>query len=296
MSEMATRDSATLIEDVAQQAFWQAHFPGLSLSGRDPAREPGQKPMSDPREQALIGARMREEGYFQLRNETLEILAPKLADAIRTCVSLDIPPAFIFLFDETWACFQSLHPILSGFLGENYRMLPDFWAWHVDPQAGQAGWKPHRDKGRRSLATDGSPLSLTVWMPLSDATPLTSCMYLVPANLDPTYNTPNEREWRFEVASIRALPGKPGDFLCWNQAVLHWGSKSSRFAPHPRLSMALEFQRGDVPPFNKPLLPPFAPLSFDMRLKLVAKQVIQYRHMYPLAERFGELAAKLLRG
>ena len=94
-----------------------------------------------------MSVRMREEGYFQLRNETLEILAPKLADAIRTCVTLDIPPAFIFLFDETWACFQSLHPILGGLLGESYRMLPDFWAWHVDPQAGQAGWKPHRDKG-----------------------------------------------------------------------------------------------------------------------------------------------------
>ena len=296
MSEMATRDSATLMQDVAQQAFWQAHFPDLSISVREPGREPGQKAMSDPQELALIGERMREEGYFQLHNQTLEILAPKLADAIRICVRLDIPPAFIFLFDETWACFQSLHPILSDFLGENYRMLPDFWAWHVDPQAGQAGWAPHRDKGMRSLAADGSPLSLTVWMPLSEATPLTSCMYLVPANKDPTYNTPNEREWRFDVASIRALPGTPGDFLCWNQAVLHWGSKSSRFAPHPRLSMALEFQRGDVPPFNKPLVPPFAPLNFDMRLKLVAKQVIQYRHMYPLAERFGELAAKLLRG
>jgi hypothetical protein len=73
-------------------------------------------------------------------------------------------------------------------------------------------------------------------------------------------NTPNEREWRFDVASIRALPGTPGDF-CWNQAVLHWGSKSSRFAPHPRLSMALEFQRGDVTPFNKPLVPP-SPTKF----------------------------------
>ena len=43
-----------------------------------------------------------------------------------------------------------------------------------------------------------------------------------------------------------------------------------------------EFQRADVEPFNQPLLQPLQPLSFDMRLALIAKQILQYRHMYKI--------------
>jgi len=93
---------------------------------------------------------------------------------------------------------------------------------------------------------------------------------------------------------VRALPARPGDFLCWNQAVLHWGGEASRFASGPRISVALEFQSGDRAPFNQPLIPPFANLPFETRLKLVAKQILQYKHMYPLAARFEALAKRLL--
>ena len=119
-------------------------------------------------------------------------------------------------------------------------------------------------------------------------------MYILPANLDPTYATEDEKTWQVDMASIRAMPGKPGDFLCWNQAVLHWGSRTSRFAPHPRMSMALEFQRGDITPWNNPLLEPFANHDFAFRLKLVGKQILQYKHMYPLPERFQLMAQQLV--
>ncbi len=295
MSETLVRNGAALAQDISQPAFWLQHFPGLTLPG-DNHRKGTASPQAsageaDPR---VVTDRMAEEGYFQDHNPTFERLAPALAEAVRTCVALDIPPAFIFLFDETWECFRSLQPMLSRFLGDGYKVLPDFWAWHVDPAAGQAGWQPHRDKGRVALAPDGTPLSLTVWAPLSDATPLTSCMYLLPANRDPVYNTPQETVWQINATSIRALPGRPGDYLCWNQAVLHWGSESSRFAPHPRISMALEFQRGDMQPFNQPQMTPLETLDFQARLKLVGKQILQYRHMYPLAARFESLAQALV--
>lgn len=287
--------AAPLANDMGRPGFWAEHFPGLSLP-RDGVAEEAVAHPAGRADERIVAERLYEEGYFQDRNATFERLAPGLAEAVRTCAHLDIPPPFIFLFDETWACFRSLDPMLRLFLGDNYRMLPDFWTWHVDPAAGQAGWRPHRDKGRMSLAPDGTPLSLTVWAPLLDATPLTSCMYLLPANRDPVYNTEQEGVWNINAASIRALPGAPGDYFCWNQAVLHWGSESSRFAPHPRISMALEFQRGDIRPFNQPLIAPFQPLDFQTRLKLVAKQILQYRHMYPLAARFEALAQQLLAG
>jgi hypothetical protein len=239
---------------------------------------------------------MVEEGYLQGAASLLGELAPRLADAVETCARLDIPPPFIFLFDETWASFYALHPMLSFFLGANYKVLPDFWTWRLDPKRADAGWRPHRDKGRMALAADGGPASLTVWIPLTESMPQNGCMYLLPANRDPVYGTENETQWKIDVSKIRAMPARPGEFLCWNQAVLHWGGEASRFAEAPRLSMALEFQSGARAPFNNPLIEPFSNLTFESRLRLVGKQILQYRHMYPLAPRFEQLAQRLLAG
>src|SRR5581483_4001555 len=141
-------------------------------------------------------------------------------------------------------------------LGGKYCFLPDFWVWNVDPAKGDAGWQPHRDKGRVALFDDGSPKSLTTWIPLSSSTPLNGCMYIVPAMHDMTYGTAEEANWKFDYSSIRALPGEPGDFFIWNQAVLHWGSKTSPRAKESRISIAFEFQRADIPAFNNPLIDP----------------------------------------
>jgi ectoine hydroxylase-related dioxygenase (phytanoyl-CoA dioxygenase family) len=175
-----------------------------------------------------------------------------------------------------------------------YGMLPDFWIWNVDPAKGESGWKPHRDRGRMALRPDGRPLTLTTWIPLSDATPLNSCMYVVPAHADPTYGTPRENEYRFELPAIRALPAKPGEVLVWNQAVVHWGSRSSHLATESRISMAFEFQANDSPPFNTPILPPDKWVPFDLRLRLIAKQVLQYRHMYKVDPQIERVAAELV--
>jgi hypothetical protein len=179
--------------------------------------------------------------------------------------------------------------VIGHFLGADYKMLPDFWAWHVDPRKAESGWGPHVDRLRHNpLAPDGTPLSLTCWIPLSNADPLNSCMYVVPAFLDPFYRRHMERQANPRPETIRALPAKPGDYLIWNQAVLHWGSPSSEFAESPRMSMAIEFQRGDISPFNAPLLDRIP--NFERRLNLLAKQILQYRHMYHFTEELVALA------
>jgi hypothetical protein len=227
---------------------------------------------------ADLGGRIRQEGYFRLHHEFgLDLAA--MADLVRALAAESIPPVFAFVYDEFWAPFYALDALYGGILGR-YGMLPDFWVWHVDPRNGDVGWKPHRDKGYASLRPDGSPMSLTTWIPLTDATPLNSCMYLVPADADPTYGTAREAEWTFELPAIRALPAAPGDVLVWNQAVLHWGSRGSLRSENPRISMAFEFQTADVMPFNRPFLPSGRPVPFGMRLSLIGKQILQYRHMY----------------
>jgi hypothetical protein len=269
-------------------AHWRTEFPELSLES-----EGGAFPAVDgPGRDALAAARerMRSEGYLQARDERLAEWAPRLAAAVGRMKARGLPPPFVFLFDEAWAAFHQLHGQLADILGPRYQILPDFWAWHIDPGPSGAGWTPHRDRGYRALGVGRAPLALTVWIPLTAATPANSCMYILPADRDPTYGTPQDGRYDVDLASVRALPAEPGDYLIWNQAVLHWGSKSSRLAEAPRISMALEFQRGDVSPFNAPLLPALVRPSFEARLKLVAKQILQYRHMYPLTPEMERLA------
>jgi ectoine hydroxylase-related dioxygenase (phytanoyl-CoA dioxygenase family) len=198
------------------------------------------------------------------------------------------------LFDEFWVPFRKLAPIYQSLLG-NYAMLPAFWIWDVDPKRSESGWAPHRDKGRVALYPDGSPKAISTWIPLTAATPLNGCMYLVPAQHDKNYNTPEENTHQFEVQSVRALPGVPGDVFMWNQAILHWGSKTSRFATESRISMSVEFQRGDIPPLQKGLLlNPQAVLPFETRLKLIAIQIMQYKHMYKILPEVESIANELI--
>ncbi|MBM4409652.1 MAG: phytanoyl-CoA dioxygenase family protein, partial [Chloroflexi bacterium] len=138
------------------------------------------------------------------------------------------------------------------------------------------------------------PKSLTLWIALSDATPENGCMYLVPADRYPTYNTPEDAKLRFTLPDIRVLPAPAGTAFAWTQAIFHWGARSSSRAAGPRISVGFEFQRGDIAPFNQPLLDIAAPPPFAGRLKLIAKQLLQYDHNYPLPEGQRALARGVL--
>lgn len=284
---------AAPVDRMTDEGFWRETFPELSMgklfSGNFEITDLG------PERDQRVADRMRVEGYFQENDEALLDLSQRLSTVIERAHSLGIPPVFIWLFDEPWAAFYRQHATLSALLGQDYRILPDFWAWRVDPKAGQAGWRPHRDKGSISLRADGTPKALTIWIPLTEATPLNGCMYIVPADRDPVYGTEQENDHRkVDYPSIRALPAKPGDYLCWNQAVLHWGAQSSQFGGAPRMSMALEFQRADEAPFNEPLIQTLGVLPYSDRLKLCAKQILQYAHMYPLPKPMQDFAQRVL--
>lgn len=240
---------------------------------------------------AALRSLIRTEGYLQAEGMMLERSFEALAAAVKILVSNDLPAPFAFVYDEFWRPFHRLRNVLEQVFGRPYLMLPDFWVWHVSPAKAESGWSPHRDKGRKALFDDGTPKSLTVWLPLTAATPLNGCVYLVPADRDPTYGTERESEWTFAMPDIRALPAQAGDLLMWNQAVLHWGAHASERAAEPRISMAFEFQRDDVKPFNRPLLAPDRAPGFDDRLMLICKQVLQYEHMYGLSSEMQETAS-----
>ncbi len=278
--------------DLLSCDFWESLAPRLHIADAAFYEDIAAVDVT-PEQKRAVRELLRVEGYFQgCADWGLDL--DMMAATVRAFSDANISPVFAFLYDEFWLPFAKLHLLYSEILGATYHLLPDFWIWNVDPLKSEAGWKPHRDRGRCTLLADGSPKSLTTWIPLGSATPLNSCMYVVPAMHDPTYGTPDEDQWKFPYPSIRALPGSPGDFFMWNQAVLHWGSMSSPRAPESRVSMAFEFQRTDVPAFNEPLIPPLTILDFEQRMTLIAKQVLQYRHMYEVDPAIEEMALKLL--
>lgn len=290
-----SRPADLALPALQEPAFWRQLNPALHIGDQAYAQSVGGFELDAPT-CAVFEQRLVEEGYFQFGATPAQWQLPlaDMAQAVRSLLPLGLMPPFAFLYDEFWLLYAKQSRILSHFLGGSYWMLPDFWVWHVDPAKGQAGWRPHRDKGRSALFDDGRAKSLTVWIPLTEATPMNGCMYMVPANRDRHYNTAQEDDWQFDYPDIRALPGQPGDVFYWNQAVLHWGSRTSRFAAQARISVAFEFQRADVPAFNQPLLDPTRIPAFDDRLRLIAKQLLQYNHMYPLAPQLEAFARQIL--
>ena len=74
------------------------------------------------------------------------------------------------------------------------------------------------------------------------------------------------------------------------------GDEPREFAmrPHHAFAIFAQFQRADVPPFNDPLLPNGAIPDFPLRLRLLAKQLLQWRERYRLAPEMESFARHLL--
>ena len=277
--------------DVESLEHWRALCPTLHVEGGI-----GQLAFAIDDVDELVG-QLRLEGYVNVPGVVEESVFGPLRDCIATLHRAGIPLAFAFVYDELWHAFQGVSRFVEAALGKDYLALPDFWVWHLTPSEEAAGFGPHRDRVQPTLDPDDSPHSLTVWLPFSDATPLNGCIYVLPAQHDERFR---RRVWDGpgndkveDVQNIRAVPAQAGSLLAWNQAILHWGGRASRRAEGPRTSAAFEFQRGDKPPFNEPLLDPQRVPSFAERLGLIGKQVLQYRHMYPVAPDVERLAIEL---
>src|SRR5688572_8966451 len=258
--------------------YWRSLCPELGIEAGRP------RPSFELGDVGNVMTTLRVEGYVNVPNVVPAPAHAALRDCVARLYQEKIPLAFAFVYDEFWIAFQGLAKFIEAALGSGYRALPDFWVWHVPPSEDATGWAPHRDRVQPTLERDNSPHSLTVWLAFTDATPLNGCIYMLPAHLDDRFKRRrwdgNDNTLVSEPQNIRALPATAGSMLAWNQAVLHWGGRASSLAAGPRASAAFEFQRGDKPPFNQPLLDPMRLPPFHERLGLIGKQVLQYQHMY----------------
>jgi len=289
----ATHASGGNPELLLSPVWWKQLAPSLSVSG-SPYKALAPLRLDEGAEVAIRQLIVRE-GYIQGSVGRWKLPIAEMVQVIERLKAAGLMPVFAFAYEEFWLLARQLGAVVGTLLDGQYYLLPDFWIWHVDPRKDESGWKPHRDKGRVALFEDGRPKAVTLWVPLTSATTLNGCMYVVPADRDPTYGKENEKERLFEYQDIRALPAEPGDFFVWNQAVMHWGSHASPRGATARVSVAFEFQKADVPPMNTPLITPGGAPAFHHRLNLIGKQVLQYAHMYPLSPQVRDIATAMAR-
>lgn len=287
------QDVAKQLAQLSDAGLWRGIAPALHVGDAQLAA-PAVKPIAFPAGVIdSVRADLVREGYFQLPPQDWGIEVATLAAGVAALDTAGFPPVFLFMYDEAWFMFARLRGLLAAVLGESFRMQPAFWAWHVNGKREGAGWSPHRDMGHKSLLPDRSPKSLTVWLPLTEATPQNGCMYVVPADREIYYGTAREQESPITLQDVRALPSAAGGVLGWTQALFHWGGRARQPVTTPRISISVEFQRGDQPPIFEPQFDPAATLDVVTRLRLIMRQALQYQHMYPLPAEMRTVAEAL---
>ena len=282
------------LHDALRREFWRELCPQLSVEG-DPKPPPVRlPPLAD-----LLGT-LAHEGYLNIPDVFPADPIARMRDGVAALHWRGIPPLFAFVYDEFWLAAAQLFPLVSAVLGEDYRVprRPTICAWYVEPADDAAGWKPHRDNPA-AFDADGTPRSITLWLPLTDATPLNGCMYVLPAHLDEAFRT---RDFKVPaqipvnlLQDVRALPASAGSLLAWNTGVLHWGSRASRLGTGPRCSFACEFERGGatVPEGAKPLLGPNETPAFEERLGLLGHLLQRYERFQKFSPEIKLIATAL---
>lgn len=266
---------------------WQKLCPNLTVSA-----DAYQLPVVETAIQDVV-PNMVQEGYFHVPFDKWNLPLDVMASSIALLKHHNITPAWCFVYDEFWILTTRVHSYIESLLGKNYYKLPDMWAWYIDPTQRERGWEVHRDRSAGNVLDDGMPLSLTIWIPLTNATIENGCMHVVPKYKDPNFSKLDYRyneDWEEHLYTndVKAIECKAGDLLGWNQQLLHWGGTSTNTNAPPRISVSVEFVAESVLQIEdheniyreKPWLDPFTVPSFDEKIKLIHTLNNRYKHMW----------------
>lgn len=267
----------TLFQQACDPEYWKQLNPTLHISGEGINTSLEQLQLEGGAIERAM-EHLRSEGHFVIDEVFDKTIMDRLAAGVKEVWKAGWPEPFVVVYDEYWQLFRSLEPLFSAILGASYKQVPNFWCWYVDNTNTSRGWGLHRDRPSiNTILENGLPTTLTTWIPLSDATVLNGCIYVLPAHLDPNYPQHLESFALPDLQSLRALPANKGSVLCWTEALLHMGSRSSNRASAPRVSISFTFQRADVYPYETPALNPFTLPTFEQRLGLIGQNVVNYK-------------------
>lgn len=261
MSATALKDWLVRLEN---PATFRALAPDLPITELPLRAYAPQLPRAPLAEEAR--ADMVERGYWTREALLSETDVARMNSAVRGLTAAGLPALFAYVYDPFWTALAALGPVVSPLLGSDHDVLADFWAWHV--AAGQSGWSPHRGFCENVRTPEGLPRLVNVWLALTDVTPDTACMYVVPWSKDTNATLDGIA---FDPHDAVALPLKRGGAAIWNANVLHWGG-ACRSADRISFSFTLA-TRGA---FSDAVLPWSEPLSYSRRIELIAQQLNAY--------------------
>jgi Phytanoyl-CoA dioxygenase (PhyH) len=273
--------------DVESEAFWRRVAPRLHIgTSTAPFTATGARfgPLED---------RWRTAGYLRLDPLLDPATTASLARAVAALHSGGLHPTFLYVYDEAWHVLEALRPWLSHLLGDDFEVLADVWAWHVDPRTERGGWPIHRGWYEDVRDGTGMPGFVNVWVALSDACERNACMHLVPLSRDPHYPGDLNNLAGLDALGI-ALPTSAGSALVWNANAAHWGGTCDPSFSQPRMSMSFSARRraGSA----RELQSVHLPLPFRTRLDLIAEQFETYGDRELGPERNEMRWAKVVRG
>lgn len=272
-------------------AFWRDLCPWLHVED-DKFRHADQKMACSDAEVDTWSADLISDGYFSVEGGRLQwaVNVADVARGLETLISKGFPPICIMAYDEPWVMGAQLARLVQATTGGNQAIM-DWNAFFVKAGAGQgcaeaAGWPPHRDRGSFQAAlngfrADGTPRYTTFWIALTDATPQSSCLMVVPRRWDPGYSD-GDKGYLSDIFSsveayqyIRALPVASGGLIAFSHRLMHWGSAADPRASAPRIAIA--FAAAD-PSFEEPYFQHemLAMPSLDVRVALIGGQVLRY--------------------
>jgi hypothetical protein len=213
-----------------------------------------------------LSRQLRTEGYLVSGPVIPAQRVRQLSEAIQRLHAAKVLPVFITLYDEYWSFLRTLSATLDTVVGSSYRVTCDVWAWCVPPGASRRGWVPHRDANitgpfdpaKSYIRANGAPRLFTLWIPLTDATPHNSCIYVLPFPKDPVMRAflgganlqglqEASKNMGMHLPEVRALPAEAGSVLAWSAYILHWGSESTDWALAPRISIGVYCETTDAP-------------------------------------------------
>ncbi|GLC45737.1 hypothetical protein PLESTB_000504000 [Pleodorina starrii] len=284
------------IANLADPEYWAAICPELSVNGTLKA-----KPLIKSKDYTKgLQQQINDEGVFQLcQSETQwPIDIHRLARNMVTLMQHGWPATFLLMFDEVWALIHRASALMAATTGGNACNM-DVLCWYVDPNRGDAGFSPHRDRQPDDSpatfrASDGSPMYSTCWVPLTDACPENSCLYMVPRWADPGYFKGDDDDGpdplnvalasKEAFQSIRAFPAVAGSAIVFTHRIIHWGSRGRKGYHTPRLAVSwgCADDAYEPPYFSREHLP-YPPMA--LRAALACGQMLAYHERFTMSRR-----------
>lgn len=251
--------------------FWRRLAPELTISDAQPTAAIEHSNGQINREKM----RLVNDGFVRLKQPGFKVKMDQISSAMDRIVNAGLPAAFIGVYDETWTIIAQLQDVIDGMFDGKSAMVPDFWASHTVSSASLTAGRKRAGKG---IYEDGTPKNVTVWIPVTDATPENGCVYVVPAGQDRNYGKPNPERADASLSGIRALSAQAGDALIWTGETYNWQARPDRHGDDGALmSLNWEFQCRETAPIDGLLVDSYPYVPFETRLALLARQMPLHR-------------------